>query len=428
MCIKRMIAVLIAVIVLAALFAITAYAESWWENASEDVAVYPTAPEPTAGDVNRDGIVEAADARQALRFSVGLDQDLLRECNSADYNGDGKTTAADARKILRCAVGLEGTALLPPDDGAYRIRVSSWYYQYSSLGALIDLEVNADRVTGKSGGTLPLWRLRSAADVEAFRKTYGSVKLDAYGGIGSYGETPVEALLRRYNEAFFADRELFICYIVEGSGSKLQAVFPPAVTKDGALTFSVKSVSPRGITDDIGNWFLFLPVEKSLVKDCVSFDCRRLPGEILPYMEIRAAEKGETKWTYAYAHLLSGGAEFGLQPYGEAVFALENTREDAHWEYETEAVVRAYQPEWFGSDEVSCDLWLKEESLGRPSASDGPERMQFYTVTSENPGTYTLRFLLKRDGEAEPLEERTVKLVFSEAQVSNYDGSGMTEG
>ena len=62
-----------------------------------------------SGDVDGNGKVTAADARLALRASVGLDI-IIKDMPSflaADANGDGVIKAADARKILRAAVGLE---------------------------------------------------------------------------------------------------------------------------------------------------------------------------------------------------------------------------------------------------------------------------------------------------------------------------------
>ena len=60
------------------------------------------------GDYNNDRVISAADARVALRTSVGLETHLLPEqlfVLDADQNGD--IQAADARLILRMAVGLE---------------------------------------------------------------------------------------------------------------------------------------------------------------------------------------------------------------------------------------------------------------------------------------------------------------------------------
>ena len=61
------------------------------------------------GDVNGDGQITAADARLALRASVGLENYAAgsREALACDADGDAELTAADARLILRAAVGLE---------------------------------------------------------------------------------------------------------------------------------------------------------------------------------------------------------------------------------------------------------------------------------------------------------------------------------
>ncbi|MBQ6065667.1 MAG: dockerin type I repeat-containing protein [Clostridia bacterium] len=104
MTIKRISTVLILVI-MAAVMTVSAAAES--------PGALPLAP----GDVDRNGKVEAADARQALRFSVRLDEQMIPECASADVDGDDVVTAADARHILRCAVGLEKLAVPQTDDG-----------------------------------------------------------------------------------------------------------------------------------------------------------------------------------------------------------------------------------------------------------------------------------------------------------------------
>ena len=62
------------------------------------------------GDVDGDGRISSADARLALRASVGLEQAIKAGSaayKAADADGDGKVTSADARLILRGSVGLE---------------------------------------------------------------------------------------------------------------------------------------------------------------------------------------------------------------------------------------------------------------------------------------------------------------------------------
>lgn len=59
------------------------------------------------GDADMNGTVTAADARLALRQSVGLEKMSFLAITSSDTDFSGDVTASDARSILRCSVGLD---------------------------------------------------------------------------------------------------------------------------------------------------------------------------------------------------------------------------------------------------------------------------------------------------------------------------------
>lgn len=59
-----------------------------------------------SGDVTGDGILTAEDAREILRFSVGIDSLSAEMKLLADADGDGVVSAGDARQVLRLAIGL----------------------------------------------------------------------------------------------------------------------------------------------------------------------------------------------------------------------------------------------------------------------------------------------------------------------------------
>ena len=61
------------------------------------------------GDIDDDGNLSSADARNVLRISVGLDQPTEIAKIAADVDRDDNVTASDARLVLRGAVGLENT-------------------------------------------------------------------------------------------------------------------------------------------------------------------------------------------------------------------------------------------------------------------------------------------------------------------------------
>ena len=58
------------------------------------------------GDINEDGSVTAADARLALRYSVGLETPTARQYVLADVNGDSYVNSTDAWAINQFATGL----------------------------------------------------------------------------------------------------------------------------------------------------------------------------------------------------------------------------------------------------------------------------------------------------------------------------------
>ena len=60
-----------------------------------------------AVDVNGDGKLTTADARDALREAVGLEDLTAAQKTKADVDGDGNVTTSDARDLLRKATGLE---------------------------------------------------------------------------------------------------------------------------------------------------------------------------------------------------------------------------------------------------------------------------------------------------------------------------------
>ena len=61
----------------------------------------------TAGDIDNDTNVSAADARLVLRASVGLETFTAEQIAAADVDGVEGISAADARLVLRASVGLE---------------------------------------------------------------------------------------------------------------------------------------------------------------------------------------------------------------------------------------------------------------------------------------------------------------------------------
>ena len=377
---------------------------SFWDTVPGNGPVFPTAPTPLAGDLDGSGTLEPADARLALRYAVGLEPilEMQQALYLVDRDGDGKATPADARLILRAAVGLDGFRLPDPAWDVYRIRVHGLDLEYGDLGALKALELNAESVTDHFGDHLPLWRVDSMETLEqwinAFRKEDDEEDLfiSDWERLLKPVDADVLAFLKRYDKDFFAENDLLICYKSEGSGGYLQAVYRPAV-QDGALTLTVcTSYCPEyGYTADIGMWFIFVPISKELTTQCASYDCRRGDVVLLDEWPDVATEGTINYWAYCYRRILTEDAEITIDkgdnnPY---VFSLKNRQDGGYiWTYdETEG------------------LSVQENFVEYPDRSAvGADSLQVYAVTGDKPGTYTLRFRLKRSWETDSIAERTV--------------------
>ena len=83
------------------------YRDGYMVFTTDHFSVYvmsATDPNATLGDVNRDGKVDAVDARWVLQAAAGMR--TLENATAADANGDGKIDAVDARWILQAAAGM----------------------------------------------------------------------------------------------------------------------------------------------------------------------------------------------------------------------------------------------------------------------------------------------------------------------------------
>ena len=394
-----------------------------WDSPEQSDAFYliPEVPLPIVGDLDNSGTLEPADARLALRFSVGLEP-LLKEQHAlylADRDGDGKATPADARLILRAAVGLTNFSLPAVDNDVYRIRTHGLGCEYDDLGTLKALEVNAGTVTDIFGEHLPLWRvdsmemlvkwidafkyqdLKNGVPVTPYQDAFAQEDMtqeisDAERSLSGPVDADVLAFLKRYDSDFFAENDLFICCKCEGSGSYAQAVYVPTL-KDGVLTLKVSTAyyENAAATCDMANWLIFIPVSKELTKienGCNTFDCLLGEQVALPEGYEYFTENSFDNWLWTYSCILTEDAEATVLRGTGYTFSLLNGQDGGYiWVYD--------------ADE---GLTVSETFVTYPTNAPGAPSLQRYSVTADKPGTYTMRFRLKRSWETDSIAERTV--------------------
>lgn len=90
---KKILAAVLAVITVLVILPVCALAESYY-----------------LGDADGNGKVEATDALKVLKYTVGLDKNIITK--RADVNRDGKIDAADALVIVQISVGLKKATVI----------------------------------------------------------------------------------------------------------------------------------------------------------------------------------------------------------------------------------------------------------------------------------------------------------------------------
>ena len=119
------------------------------------------------GDLSGEGRTTANEARQALRLSVGLDEDLFESCFRAlDADGNDRITADDARTLLRVSVALESFGDDPDAPGLLGALEGVAYYPERSIPLLYDTlaeELNSAVLTPKD--TVEVKHLRDTVDM-----------------------------------------------------------------------------------------------------------------------------------------------------------------------------------------------------------------------------------------------------------------------
>ncbi len=115
-------------------------------------------PDVMLGDVDGDGRLTAADARLALRASVGLENFSVnsKEFIACDVDGDGVITAGDARRILRAAVGLEDPSLFGTPDETDLAQQGTFKLVYSVDGDEYCVDLYAVNCIGLKSANLEL--------------------------------------------------------------------------------------------------------------------------------------------------------------------------------------------------------------------------------------------------------------------------------
>ena len=144
------------------------------------------------------------------------------------------------------------------------------YAGWSESDEIYTRALNTEKMAQSSQKHLPIYRLDTLADVEAFRNTFENDLAFEYGfdEIKSFNDT-VETFA---DETYLKAYSLIVVYVQANSGTYRYGV--ESIFCDGEnFTVEVEELKhPEAVTADLAGWFIVIVVPDSMVSNCTNFD------------------------------------------------------------------------------------------------------------------------------------------------------------
>ena len=163
-------------------------------------------------------------------------------------------------------VGYEAAYTSP--DEAFPIHVA--YAGWTDNGEIYTRALNTQKMSQSSQKHLPIYRLDTLADVEAFRSTFENDLAFEYGfdEMKSFNNA-IEVF---EDEAYLNAYSLMVVYVSANSGTYRYGV--ESIFCNGKqFTVNVKKLNhPEIVTDDLAGWYIIVVVPDSMIDGCTEFD------------------------------------------------------------------------------------------------------------------------------------------------------------
>ena len=144
------------------------------------------------------------------------------------------------------------------------------YAGWSESDEIYTRALNTQKMAQSSQKHLPIYRLDTLADVEAFRSTFENDLAFEYGfdEVKSFNDT-VETFA---DETYLKAYSLIVVYVQANSGTYRYGV--ESIFCDGEnFTVEVEELKhPEAVTADLAGWFIVIVVPDSMVNNCTAFD------------------------------------------------------------------------------------------------------------------------------------------------------------
>ena len=157
----------------------------------------------------------------------------------------------------------------------------------------------------------PLFKFETVQEMLDFKTKYADTLMfeSGYNEVPSFNHYAAE-----YDDAFFGDNTLLLCYVTASSGSYRFGVADISVREDTLCIYIRQLNHPQVCTADVQGWFVLVEVRKADIENCKHFDAQTVDSHVLDVINADYDGDGETEEI-----LLTYGPTSGLYTIGVTV-------------------------------------------------------------------------------------------------------------
>lgn len=124
----------------------------------------------------------------------------------------------------------------------------------------------------------PLFKFETVQEMLDFKTKYADTLTfeSGYNEVPSFNHYAAE-----YDDAFFGDNTLLLCYVTASSGSYRFGVADVSVREDTLYMYVQQLNHPEVTTADAAGWFVLVEVRKADVENCKHFDAQTYRSDII---------------------------------------------------------------------------------------------------------------------------------------------------
>lgn len=189
----------------------------------------------------------------------------LTGCNGKGGDTETESTNAEVNDATQSETASQNDPLILDSADFKSICV-----QYKDESAFLGL--NADKLGISKELHIPILKIDSLDEFESFKSLHNdSLRLDIdhnYDG-SFYDET------ERYDKDFFNINSLLIIDVKSTSGSYRYGVESIYLKDQYCTVYVEQTKNLEDVTDDMAEWLIVVPIEKSKIKDVIEFDAIR---------------------------------------------------------------------------------------------------------------------------------------------------------